>query len=159
MRFTELIRDDLVKIGLEATSKWEAIEELVDLLISAHELRYSDRDKVIEAVFTRERSLSTGLEHGLAVPHGVSACVDDVVAAFATCPDGIPFESLDGRPTRLIVLLVIPEGRFQRHVRTLASIAGLARDPGLREQLLAARDSVELVELLYEAETREELTD
>lgn len=80
MQLTELIREDLITVDLEATNKWEAIDEMIDLLISVHELRLGDRDEAIEAVAARERSLTTGLEHGLAVPHGVVGCVDDVLA-------------------------------------------------------------------------------
>ncbi len=71
MQLTELIREDLITVDLEATNKWETIDEMIDLLISVHELRLGDRDEAIEAVSARERSLTTGLEHGLAVPHGV----------------------------------------------------------------------------------------
>ena len=62
MQLTELIREDLIKIDLEAKDKWEAIEELVDQLISVHELSLMDRGEVVQAVFAREKSMSTGLE-------------------------------------------------------------------------------------------------
>jgi len=147
---SELIRDDLVKVGMEATGKWEAIEELVDVLIDAHEIRLTDRAKVVEALFARERSLSTGLEHGLAVPHAAVNCVDDIIAAFGTAKDGIPFESLDGKPARVIVLLIIPKGSFQRHVRTLAGIARLSSDPQLRDRLIHAAAEEDVMGVIYE---------
>ena len=156
MRLSELIRDDLIKVGLEATNKWEAIEELVDLLISAHELRLRDRDEVVGAIFTRERTLSTGLEHGLAVPHGSVDCVDDIVAALGTSQTGIPFESSDGKPARLVVVLIIPRGSFQRHVRTLAGIAGLAANQQLREEIFSAQTPADVMDVIYEHEAQQQ---
>ena len=125
MLLSELIQEDLVKMNLEARNKWDAIEELVDLLVGAHELRLANRAEVLDTVFAREKSLSTGLEHGLAVPHGAVECVGDILAAVGLSAGGIPFDSLDGAPARLVVLLVIPRGAAQRHVRTLAGIARL----------------------------------
>lgn len=152
---SEMVQEDLVKVGLEATNKWEAIEELIDLLIAQHELRLNDRSEVIDAIFTREKSLSTGLEHGLAVPHGSVDCVSEIVATMGTSK-GVPFDSVDGNPAQLVVLLVIPKGKFQRHVRTLAGIARLARNQKLRERIYSAQSPMEVVEAIYEFESTEE---
>jgi PTS system nitrogen regulatory IIA component len=150
---SEMIQPDVIKVGLEATNKWEAIEELTDLLIAAHELRMTDRAEVLEAINTRERSLSTGLEHGLAVPHGAVTCVGDIVASLGVCRrGGIPFESMDGQPARLVVLLVIPKGSFQRHVRTLAGIARLAGNRELREKIYNAEDADRVMEAIFALE-------
>lgn len=152
MLLSELIQEDVIKIGMEAMDKWEAIPELVDLLVAAHEIRLSDRDAVIEAVFAREKSLSTGLKYGLAVPHGAVDCVQDIVAAMGTTK-GIPFESVDDKPARLVVLLVIPRGSFQRHVRTLAGVSRLATIPELRERLLSASSAADIIEVLQSQES------
>ncbi len=152
MFLSELIREDLVTVDLDAADKWEAIEELVDLLIASHELRMTDRSDVVEAVFTRERSLSTGLEHGLAVPHGAVTCVDDIVACLGVSKKGIPFESLDGKPAHLVALLVIPKNSFQRHVRTLAGIARLTNDPELRRRIFDADAASDVMDTIYELE-------
>ena len=153
MRLTEILREDIIKVNLDATNKWEAIQELVDLLISAHELRLTDRNEIIEGVFARERSLSTGLEHGIAVPHAVVNCVEDVIAALGTSQTGIPFESRDGQPAKLVILLLIPQGAFQRHVRTLAGIAHLGANPELRNQLFDAKTSAEVMDVIVRADS------
>lgn len=149
MLLSELIQEDLVKMNLEARNKWDAIEELVDLLVGAHELRLANRAEVLDTVFAREKSLSTGLEHGLAVPHGAVECVGDILAAVGLSAGGIPFDSLDGAPARLVVLLVIPRGAAQRHVRTLAGIARLASNQGLRNRILDAQTPAEILEAIY----------
>jgi len=153
VRLTEILREDIIKIDLDATTKWEAIQELVDLLISSHELRLADRNEIIEGVFDREKSLSTGLEHGIAVPHAVLRCVEDVIAALGTSRTGIPFESHDGQPAKLIILLLIPQGAFQRHVRTLAGIARLGTDPDLRNQLFDAKTPADAMDVLIMADS------
>ena len=152
MLLSELIQEDLIKIDLEATDKWEAIEILVDLLVAAHELRLTDRGEVLQAVMARERSLSTGLESGLAVPHGAVECVSDIIACLGVSRKGIPFDSLDGQPAYLVALLVIPKGSFQRHVRTLAGIARLASNPELRRRIIEASSPRQVMEVIYELE-------
>jgi mannitol/fructose-specific phosphotransferase system IIA component (Ntr-type) len=154
MHLSELLQEDLVKTSLEAATKWEAIEELVDLLISAHELRLSDRAAVLDAVFTRERSMSTGLTRGLAVPHGAVDCVREIVASLGISRSGIPFDSADGKPAGILILLIIPRDSFQRHVGTLAGIARLARNQELRERICGAQTAAEVMRVIYEDEPR-----
>jgi mannitol/fructose-specific phosphotransferase system IIA component (Ntr-type) len=149
---SELIQEDVIKVGLEARDKWEAIEELVDTLVAAHEIRLNDRPAVIEAVNLRERSFSTGLKYGLAIPHGTVECVKEMIAALGTSETGIPFESADGAPARLLILLVIPKATFQRHVRTLAGISRLATQADLREAILAAATARDIAAILQGAE-------
>ena len=150
MHLSELLQEDLVKTNLDATTKWEAIEELVDLLISAHELRLSDRAAVVDAVFTREKSMSTGLARGLAVPHGAVDCVKEIVASLGISRSGVPFDSADGKPARLVILLVIPRETFQRHVGTLAGIARLARNQDLRDRICAAESPAQVMDVVLE---------
>ena len=152
MQLSELIQEDVIKVGLTARDKWEAIEELVDVLVAAHEIRLADRAEVVQAVQARERSFSTGLKYGLAVPHGAVDCVEEIVAALGTCPRGIPFESADGAPARLVILLVLPRRTFQHHVRTLAAVSRLATAPELRERVLAAASPEELAASLQSLE-------
>ena len=152
MLLSEMIQEDVVRVGLKARDKWEAIEELVDVLIAAHEIRLADRAKVIEAVTTREKSSSTGLSRGLAVPHGVAPCVAEIVAALGTSAEGIPFESMDGAPARLVILLVIPGEKFPQHVRTLAAVSGLGKRDGLRTRIIEASSAREVIEVLRELE-------
>ena len=156
MILSELIQHDLIKLTMEATNKWEAIDELIDHLITVHEIRYVDRQHVHDAVFAREQSLSTGLEFGFAVPHATVDCVRETVACVGIAKDGIPFDSRDGKPARLIVLLVIPNGAFQRHVRTLAGIARLAMNEAFRERIIAAEDEDEVIDAILEQESKEE---
>ena len=152
MLLSELIQEEVIKVGLTAQDKWEAIEELVDVLVAAHEIRLADRSEVVEAVGIRERSYSTGLKYGLAVPHGTVECVEEVVAAMGTSSSGIPFESADGLPARLVILLVLPRGKFQHHVRTLAGVSRLATRPELREKVLGSSTAAGIAAAIHDLE-------
>jgi mannitol/fructose-specific phosphotransferase system IIA component (Ntr-type) len=152
MLLSELIQEDLIKVGLKARDKWNAIRELVDVLVAAHEIRLNDRITVIDAVETRERSLSTGLKYGLAVPHGTVDCVTDIIVALGTSPGGIPFESVDESPARLVILLVIPKGSLKQHVRTLAGVSSFGTRPELRDRVLAASSAQEIMDAIRELE-------
>jgi mannitol/fructose-specific phosphotransferase system IIA component (Ntr-type) len=149
---SELIQEDLIKVGLKARDKWDAIQELVDVLVAAHEVRLNDRATVIDAVVARERSLSTGLKYGLAVPHGTVDCVTDILVALGTSPAGIPFESVDESPARLVILLVIPKGSLKQHVRTLAGVSAFGTRPELRERVLSASSAQEIMDAIHELE-------
>jgi len=151
VQLSELFQEDVIKVGLEARDKWEAIEELVDVLVSAHELRLNDRSAVIDAVNVRERSFSTGLKYGLAIPHGTVECVSELVAAMGTSEAGVPFESADDAPARLVILLLVPKASFQQYVPILAGITGLATAAGLRDALVAARTVSEITKVLQGA--------
>jgi PTS system nitrogen regulatory IIA component len=148
MRLSEFLRPELIKVRLEANDKWDAIEELIDLGVAAGELQKENRDKVLDAVFDRERSMSTGMERGIAIPHTSTMLVSNVVGVIGISKTGIPFESLDSRPAQIIVLLVIPRDKFQQHVRTLAGIARLFNHEQMAEALKNAKSSEEAMEII-----------
>ena len=155
MLLSEILHEQVVKTGLEAETKHEAIEELVDMLVEAHEIPLSLREHIVEAVTERESSMSTGMEHGIALPHAATDRINDIIGALGVAQHDIPFESVDGRPARLIILLVLPRDNFQGHVRTLAGIAHLLQNNALREKLIAAPDVQTVLQLIEEEEDHE----
>ncbi|HEO69848.1 MAG TPA: PTS sugar transporter subunit IIA [Candidatus Hydrogenedentes bacterium] len=156
MLLSELLHPGVVTTDLEAQDKLEAIHELVDLLVSAHEIPMALRDHVVDCVVQRECSMSTGMEHGIALPHGASERVRDIIGALGIARRGIPFESLDGQPAKLVILLVLPKRNFQGHVRTLAGIAHLMNNADFRAKLLATVDPEAVLDLIESEEDREE---
>ncbi len=155
MRLMDILRESLIKIGLEARNKWDAIEELVDYLITEHEIKITDREAVLRAVVAREKSLSTGMQHGVAIPHGTVDCIREVIACLGISPDGIDFESLDGKPTHFLMLLIIPKNTFQSHVKTLAGIARLMNSEALRDQLRRAESGDQAFAIIEREESRD----
>lgn len=148
MRLSDFLRPELIKVNLEAHSREEAISELLDVLVQAHEVSYANRDGVLEALLDRESLLGTGMEHGVAIPHAMSDLVDDSVAALGTAPAGIHFESLDGAPARLILLVVSPKNDFAGRVRINSYIGRLFSNPAVVELLVEQPDAQSLLDLM-----------
>jgi PTS system nitrogen regulatory IIA component len=155
MRLIEILREDLIQIGLESEDKWEVIEALVNLLVSTHEIRMRDRRDVLTAVVERERTMSTGLGHGIAIPHGALESIDQFVGAIGISRSGINFQAIDGKPVYLVLLLVVPAMTFDKHIRTLAGIARLLNSEEFRQNLMKAETSQEVMELVQKEEGKE----
>lgn len=154
MRLSELFQPTDLIVDFRPADKWAGIAALVDHLVTSGRLSTETADAVREAVLSRERSMSTGMEHGIAIPH---AAVDGVEAISACLgivgrEDGLDFESIDGRPTRLVVLLVIPRAQKLLHIRTLADIARVMGKESVREALIAAESADEAWSALREGE-------
>lgn len=135
MDLVTLTRGRLVRLGQKADAKEKAIEILLDFLVGEREVPTEARPQVLEAILNRERRLSTGLEHGVAIPHGITTAVEQEVAAIGVFPDGVPFDACDGLPARIVILLITPEKLRYRHVTNLAEIARQMRQQGLRDVL------------------------
>lgn len=145
MTITSLLTSDLVNVSLKAGNKFQAIEELIDVLADNKMLK--DRSLALDDVIEREQYLSTGLEHGLAVPHGKSKAVTHLVMAMGICKDGVDFDSLDGNPTKIIFLLVSPKNTSGPHIKALAKITRQLRDSETREKLLQAKSSEVIISI------------
>jgi len=154
MLLSELLRPDLIKVGLNARNRSEAIGELVDVLVQWHEIPMSQRHEVLEFLLEHEDSRASGMERGIAVPHGLTDAVEDVLCALGTAPQGIPFECLDGEPATLVVLLVLPKRNFSGSVRTLAGIEHLLEHDTLKDQIVAAQTAQAAYDLIEEEERK-----
>jgi PTS system nitrogen regulatory IIA component len=130
---------------LRAHTKAEAIEELLEVLHRAGGV--ADLAAAREAVWAREQSLSTGLEHGLAVPHGRTDAVRELVCAIGLSLEGIPFDSSDGEPARIVVLTLSPLSQPTPHVQLIARISQVLNAEG-RTLMLACHTAEEMAALL-----------
>ena len=135
MTLGNLLSLDQIIPEMQATERWSAIVELVELLVAKGQIRAEDRDVVLGALRAREETMSTGIGFGIAIPHASSDRVDQVVAAFGRSSKGIEFDSLDNAPVQFIVLFVVPKDQFQTHLRTLAAIAKFLNDRTVRDRL------------------------
>src|SRR5579871_4047071 len=140
MDLITLTHGRLVRLGLRASAKEGAIESLLDFLVDEKEVPKDARPTVLNAILNRERRLSTGLEHGVAIPHGITDAIDEEVASLGVFPDGVPFDASDGLPARIVILLITPEPKRYRHVSNLAEIARQLRRSELRDALCTAPD-------------------
>ena len=152
MLLGEILHQGVVKTSLESTEKYAAIAELVDLLVEAGDLDASLRDHIRESVEARERSMGTGMEMGVALPHGSSDRLHTMIGALGIARGGIDFNCLDGLPARFILLLVLPRDEFQIHVRTLAGISHLLNETSFRDALINAKDVDEILDRIQKEE-------
>jgi mannitol/fructose-specific phosphotransferase system IIA component (Ntr-type) len=125
---------------MKADTKWEAIEELVAVMRASGEVPEAALDLALDAVLARERQISTGMEHGIAIPHGAIEGIDRIYGALGTSPRGIPFDSIDGEPARIVIALLIPAREFQVHLTALAGIARLFNRESLRRAIVSSED-------------------
>jgi len=155
VKLGDLLKETQIATAFQARDKWEAITKLVDLLVSQNRLKPEHREAVYDALVAREKVASTGMEHGIAIPHASVDGIEDALAALAISPAGVPFQSADGQPSRLIILLVIPRKAVQKHIRTLAGIAKLLQYEEMRDALTNARSSREALQVIREEEQKD----
>ena len=151
MLLTDLLTSERIKIPLVSSTKDDLLRELVDL--AADGVQVKDREEVLRAVMDREEVLSTGIGHGVAIPHGKSSSVGNLVLVAGVTRQGVDFEALDGKPVHLFFLLVGPESAAGQHVKALSRISRLLRRDSFRDRLASARSSEEFYAILAEAES------
>jgi fructose-specific phosphotransferase system IIA component len=132
---------------MKSGERWQAIEEIVNVLVDAGRIDDKDKSRVLAALKQREETMSTGIGFGIAIPHASSDCVTDVIAGFGRSKGGIEFDSLDNEPVHFIVLFVVPRDQFQTHLRTLAAIAKFLNDRTVREELGNASSAEEILKV------------
>ena len=150
MVLTQILQPTCVKVPLDAKDKNSAITELVDLLDASGLLL--DRDAALDAVFTRERTRSTGIGSGIAIPHGKCGAVKELVMALGVARDPIDFESVDDKPVSIVILLVSPTDQTGPHIQALARISKLMLDVDFRTALENAPSGDAAFELLSSRE-------
>lgn len=150
MRLSELLVPQAVTTRLTARTKREAIAELVERLESAHGL--SSQGEILDRVLRREAMMSTGIGNGVAIPHGKARLVDRMVAACGVSREGLEFETVDGEPATLFVLLVAPETAGALHVKVLANISRLLKEESVRRMLRESASAEDFLAVLRNAE-------
>ena len=106
MDVKKAISTDTVFQDLKSTTKTGVIEEILDLLIAAGKIRKENRAEVLNALLVRENKMSTGMQHGIAIPHAKTDAVEDLVAALAIKKEGIDFDALDGKPSHIFIMTI-----------------------------------------------------
>ena len=137
---------ETIRLDLKGATKEAVLAEMVDLLVASGHIR--DRDAVLKAVLEREKRMSTGMQNGIAIPHGKTDSVDCLVAALGIRRGGVDFGALDGQPSTIFVMTVSPDSRTGPHIQFLAEISRPLNDASVRAKLLAATSREEVLRLL-----------
>ncbi len=144
----DLLQDDLVIEEIKATDKMGVIREFAAHLLRAGKV--ADADELVRVIVERESLGSTGIGDGVAIPHGKMGIIHDMVVAFGRSKDGVDFQSIDRMPAHLFFLLVTPDDRPGDHLKTLARISRILKNPVLRDNLRHAAHRQELQRLICE---------
>lgn len=153
MKLEELLSVNNIATKIQAQDKYDVIHTLIDLLGDGVN-NFGGKDKIFEVVKEREELMSTGVGHGVAIPHGKLDQGDKVLASFCTLSKGIDFNSPDKMPTYLVILLVGPKRETGSHIRAIAHISKVLQDEETREKLNRAQSSEEIFSILNEREQK-----
>src|SRR5712672_3695517 len=133
---------------LRALNRWEAIDELINNLVQTSKIKTDNRDQIGAVVKKRETSMSTGIGFGIGIPHASTDLIYEVVGAFGRSKKGINFDALDNQPVNLVMLFLVPQGQFQKHLHTLANIAKRLHKSEFRQALLDAPDAEAMLKII-----------
>jgi len=152
MQLTDILKPMCVKVPLLATDKESALYELVDLLAQHHEI--PDTQLLKDAVWQREQTRTTGIGHGIGIPHGKTDCISVLSMAIGIPHSPLEFGAIDGKPVEMILLLASPADQTSQHVQALARISRLLTDDDFRESAKRVTDGETLYDMIAQQEAQ-----
>ena len=153
MFLSDNLKKNNIIIRKNPITRWALIEEMVDLALKNKEIPQDDIETIKKSLIEREKSMSTGIGNGVAMPHCTSSRINDLVLIMTTTDKGIDFDSIDNQPVRLVILLIFPKSKFSQHIKTLANIAKMMNDGDLREKLLEQKTPESIMKVLKDYRT------
>jgi mannitol/fructose-specific phosphotransferase system IIA component (Ntr-type) len=148
MRMSDFVVRDSISAALAAVSKESSIRELVENLRSAGFFASGEPEEIIKAIHKRELLGSTGIGRGVAIPHTKHPSVDRLIGTVGISRTGVPFESLDGEPVHVFVMLISPQERPGDHLRALENVSRCLRDDNFVRSLRQATTPQQVWDLL-----------
>ncbi len=148
MNLGDILSLENILPDLPATNRWEAIDQLIDNLVVTHKIQVENRDAIVAVVKKRESSMSTGIGFGIGIPHASTDLIQQVVGALGRANKGMDFDALDNQPVNLVMLFLVPQGQFQKHLHTLANIAKLLHIKEFRQELEQAPDAAAMYAII-----------
>ena len=146
MKVFDFLDKDAIKADMKSTKKEDVIKELVGLLSSTRSIK--DKASLVQTLMNRESLGSTGIGQGIGIPHAKSNCVKELVGVLGVSKNGVDFDSLDGEPTYIFMLLVAPEDAAGPHLKALARISRMLKDKFVRDALIAAKDEKAILNII-----------
>jgi PTS system nitrogen regulatory IIA component len=148
MNLKTVIATDTIDLHLKGSSKKEIINELLDILVRTGKIQ--DREAALSAVLEREEKMSTGMKHGIAIPHGKCASIQDLVACIGVSEKPVDFDSLDHEPCRIFIMTLSPVEKTGPHLQFLAEISLLFKSAEKRIEITNAKTPEEVLKILSE---------
>jgi nitrogen PTS system EIIA component len=154
MQIMDFLSKKAILTDIKSTSKEEVVKEMVDFLIEAGDVEKRNRNKLIDALMSREALGSTAIGQGIAIPHAKCDCVDKLVAAFGLSKKGVDFDSLDGELAYIFFLLVAPQDSAGPHLKALARISRLLKDKYFRDTLRTCMDEKSVIKVITQEDEK-----
>ena len=154
MTLADILDGDRIVPELQAADRWAAIDELIGTLIHAGHIKEEHREAISAVVKKREQSMSTGIGFGIGIPHASTDLIHEVIGAFGRSRKGVNFDALDNQPVNLVMLFLVPQGQFQKHLHTLANIAKLLHNKEFRQALEDAPDAAAMLAIIKSAPSK-----
>ena len=148
MDLGDILSKEQIIPDLRATNRWEAIDELINNLVATGKIIPQNQEAIAAVVKKRESSMSTGIGFGIGIPHASTDLIAEVVGALGRSKTGVTFEALDNQPVNLVMLFLVPQGQFQKHLHTLANIAKLLHKAEFRQALEQAPDADAMLQIV-----------
>jgi mannitol/fructose-specific phosphotransferase system IIA component (Ntr-type) len=147
MRVATYLKPEAIMLRPAAADKWQLIEALCRQLCEANSCSAAITNQAVKTVLQREKSASTGMEGGVAVPHSAVDGLPGLMVGMAVMPDGLEFEAIDGSVTTVIVMILVPKSQKLGHLRLLAEVARRVSDLGFQQHMFAASSTGQIVDL------------
>ena len=150
MKITDLLTKESIDLNVKASNKKDVIEKAVDLM--QHNGNIKDKAEYLKLVMKREEEGTTGVGEEIAIPHGKGEVIAKPGLAAMVIPDGVDFESLDGKPIKLLFLIAAPDNKENVHLEVLSRLSTLLMDEKFRKELINAKKNEEFLKIIEKAE-------
>ena len=148
MSLLDSLKKNNILVKPAAKNRWDMIEEMVELAAKNKDIPAEDAEAIKNALIEREKSMSTGIGNGVAIPHCSTTKVSEITTVMALSPKGINFEAIDNEPVKIIILLIVPKDKLTQHIKTLANIPKMISDVKLREEILSLKTADAILKTL-----------
>ncbi|SPE52247.1 putative PTS IIA-like nitrogen-regulatory protein PtsN [Verrucomicrobia bacterium] len=148
MELGDILSKEQIITSMRAANRWEAIDELINNLVATGRIKPEHHDAIAAVVKKRESSMSTGIGFGIGIPHASTDLISEVVGSLGRSQQGVNFDALDNQPVNLVMLFLVPQGQFQKHLHTLANIAKLLHRAEFRQALEQAPDAETMIQII-----------
>ncbi|MGI6466687.1 MAG: PTS sugar transporter subunit IIA [Sphaerochaetaceae bacterium] len=145
MKIKDVLSEAVIATSLKGETKNEIIEELLDILVASGKVE--DRQLALDDLLKREKQMSTGIQHGVAIPHAKTKAVKSLAACIAIKPEGVDFAALDGQKSNIFIMTLSPVDRVGPHVQFLAEVSMVIKEQREREKLLNSKTKKDILSI------------
>ncbi len=146
MKLKKILTADVITLDLQGKTKMEILENLLDILVKTGKVK--DRAAALESVLERENKMSTGIQHGIAIPHGKTDAVNELIACLGIKKEGVDFNALDKKPCCIFFMTLSPVNKSGPHIQFLAEISQLLKNKNTRDAIVNAETKENITEII-----------